>query len=208
MERNSWNALKVGTLVLACILLLFLAVFSITDRRLGKLGYEFTVVFPSAQGLNKGATVQYAGVAVGEVKDVRFAQAQGRNIPEVELTVWLPQDVNIHEDVVARINTFGLLGEKYLELTPMHGEGEVITPKYRLRGIETASMETILQQSSQALVRFNKILDQLTSGRGTVGKLIYSEELHQSLVGLVGSMQELVEQIKRQPWTLFRKPKR
>lgn len=200
MERESRNALKVGILVLVWLVLLVVAVFSVTDKRLGQRGYEFTVTFPSAQGLAKGATVQYAGVAVGEVKEVRLVQPKEAPIPEVELVVWLPHGLKIHEDVVARINTFGLLGEKYLELTPMHGEGQIIPPAYRLKGIETASMENILQQSSHALTQFNKILDHLTKGEGTVGKLIYTDELHRTLM-------EFMEEIKRSPWKLFRKPK-
>ena len=200
MERESRNALKVGLLVLVWLVLLVVAVFSITDQRLGQRGYEFTVTFPSAQGLTKSAAVQYAGVAVGEVKAVRLIQPEGAPIPEVELVVWLPHDVHIHEDVVARINTFGLLGEKYLELTPMHGEGQVITPAYRLKGIETASMENLLQQSNHALLQFNKILDHLTKGQGTVGKLIYTDDLHRALM-------EFMTEIKQNPWKLFRKPK-
>ena len=201
MERHApWNALKVGILVLACILLLFAAVFSITDKRLGQRGYEFAVVFPSAQGVGRGATVQYAGVAVGEVKDVKLIQPSGAPVPEVELTLWLPQHLQMHEDVMAQINTFGLLGEKYVELTPMHGEGDIIAPGYRLRGAQTASMETILQQSSLALIQFNKILDHLTSGKGTVGKLIYTDELHQALL-------DFMREIRMNPWKLFKRPK-
>ena len=201
MERPApWNAIKVGILVLACIALLFAAVFSITDKRLGQRGYEFTVIFPSAQGLGRGATVQYAGVAVGEVKDVRLVQPKDASVPEVELSLWLPQHLQIHEDVVAQINTFGLLGEKYVALTPMHGEGGMINPGYRLHSAETASMETILQQSSLALTQFNKILDHLTSGKGTIGKLIYTDELHQAML-------DFTQEIKKNPWKLFKRPK-
>ena len=198
MERESRNALKVGILVLVWLVLLVITVFSITDKRLGQRGYEFTVTFPSAQGLTKGATVQYAGVVVGEVKDVRLMQRAEAPIPEAEIRVWLPQDLRIHEDVVAQINTFGLLGEKYLELTPMHGEGAVVASGYRMAGIVSASPELILQQSSHTLTQLNKILDYLTSGKGTIGKLIYTEELHQALM-------EFVDEIKRHPWRLFKK---
>ena len=199
MERDSRNALKVGILVLVWLVLLVVAVFSITDKRLGQRGYEFTVEFPSAQGLTRGATVQYAGVAVGEVKDVRLVQPTGAMVPAAELTVWVPQGLELREDVVAQINTFGLLGEKYLELTPMHGEGAVIRPGHHLHGIETASMENILQQSNHALTQFNKILDYLTNGKGTIGKLIYSDELHQA-------MMEFVREIQRHPWKLLKRP--
>ena len=199
MERHSQNVFKVGLLVLACIGLMVWAVSSITSKRLGQRGYTFEVSFPSAQGLSKGATVQYAGVAVGEVKDIRLVQPADAPIPEAELTVWLPQDLQIHEDVVAQISTFGLLGEKYLELTPMHGEGVVIAPNAHMKGVETSSAEAIMQQSSQALVKFNKILDHLTTGQGTVGKLFYTDELHQAML-------QLIQDIQRHPWRLFKKP--
>ena len=199
MERHSQNVFKVGLLVLACIGLMAWSVSSITSKRLGQRGYTFEVTFPSAQGLSKGAMVQYAGVAVGEVKDIRLVQPADASIPEAELTVWLPQDLQLHEDVVAQISTFGLLGEKYLELTPMHGEGAIITPNAHMKGVETSSAEAIMQQSSQALVKFNKILDHLTTGQGTVGKLFYTDELHQAML-------QLIQDIQRHPWRLFKKP--
>lgn len=200
MERESRNALKVGILVLVWLVLLVVAVFSMTDKRLGQRGYEITVRFPSAQGLTHGAIVQYAGVAVGEVKDVRLVQRLESSVPEVEITVWLPHNIKLHEDVVANINTFGLLGEKYLEFTPMHGEGQEIGPGYELKGIQTASMENILQQSNHALMQFNKILDHLTKGQGTIGKLIYTDELHRAAL-------DVMDEIKRNPWKLLRRPR-
>jgi len=201
VETQTRNALKVGILILIFLIILVVTVFSITDRRLGRRGYQFTVAFPTAQGLGKGAAVQYAGVAVGEVKAVQLVTPEGSAVPEVRLTVWLPHDVRLHEDTVAKISTFGLLGEKYLELTPIAGQGEFIKTGTHVQGVATASPEDILQQSSFALTQFNKILERLAKGEGTLGKLISTDELHRALI-------ELVEEIKRNPWRLFRKPKR
>ena len=79
---------------------------------LGDKGYEIQAVFSSSGGLKTGSSVVIAGVEVGRVKKVILDDYQAR------VTMYLPLEVKIQEDAIASIKTKGLIGEKYVEISP------------------------------------------------------------------------------------------
>src|SRR3990167_7029956 len=114
--------IKVGAFILSGIVLLIVFVFAIGDlSTYFQPGYALRVLFATANGIAEGSPVQYAGVEVGKVQRVNIKYRADRN-PSVELEVRLPSSVNVRADDIAAISTFGLLGEKYLEITPGPGE--------------------------------------------------------------------------------------
>ncbi len=100
---------KVGLLVFAGILLLTFMSFRVGEFRVGaRAGQSFHILFDSAAGLTKDASVQIAGVEVGRVENI--ALLDGR----ADVTVRI--DTDIPRDSEARIRSVGLLGDKYVEL--------------------------------------------------------------------------------------------
>jgi len=98
---------------------------------LGDKGYEVEAVFSNSGGLKTGSSVVIAGVDVGRVKDVALDDYQAR------VVLNLPLDVKIQEDAIASIKTKGLIGEKYVEITP-GGADELIQPGGRIRDTQSA----------------------------------------------------------------------
>lgn len=88
---------------------------------LGDKGYEIQAVFSSSGGLKTGSSVVIAGVEVGRVKKVILDDYQAR------VTISLPLEVKIQEDAIASIKTKGLIGEKYVEISP-GGMDETLEP--------------------------------------------------------------------------------
>ena len=78
----------------------------------GDKGYEIHAVFSSSGGLKTGSSVVIAGVDVGRVKKIVLDDYQAR------VTMSLPLGVKIQEDAIASIKTKGLIGEKYVEISP------------------------------------------------------------------------------------------
>ncbi len=68
----------------------------------------------SVAGLNLAAPVKYNGVAVGQVQDIRLDPA---NPDLVRLIFAIQRGVPIHSDTVAVLNTQGLTGIAYVELS-------------------------------------------------------------------------------------------
>lgn len=98
---------------------------------LGKEGYELHAVFSNTGGLKTGASVVIAGVDVGRVEQITLDDYRAR----VSLSV--PRDIKIQEDAIASVKTKGLIGEKYIEITP-GGSEKNIKPGGRIRDTQPA----------------------------------------------------------------------
>lgn len=97
----------------------------------GDKGYEIQAFFTNSGGLKPGSSVVIAGVEVGRVKGITLDDYQAKVILN------LPLNVKIQEDAIASIKTKGLIGEKYVEITP-GGADELIEPGGRIRETQSA----------------------------------------------------------------------
>lgn len=97
---------------------------------LGGEGYEIQAVFSNSGGLKAGSSVVVAGVEVGRVKEVALEDYRAR------VVLHLPSHLKIQEDAIASVKTKGLIGEKYLEITP-GGADKIIPPEGRIRDTQS-----------------------------------------------------------------------
>jgi phospholipid/cholesterol/gamma-HCH transport system substrate-binding protein len=105
--------LGVGLFMIAGILALgYLSVRLAKMEVIGQQGYELKAVFSNSGGLKTGASVVIAGVEVGRVKSIKLDDYQA------VIAIRLPSGVKIQDDSIASIKTKGLIGEKYVEITP------------------------------------------------------------------------------------------
>ncbi len=74
--------------------------------------YKVHASFSSVSGLKSGARVEIAGVQVGKVSRISLIDDQAK----VELS--LKPEVEIGSDVFASIKTQGIIGDKFVQLTP------------------------------------------------------------------------------------------
>jgi phospholipid/cholesterol/gamma-HCH transport system substrate-binding protein len=95
--------------------ILCLTYLSVKLGKLDVMGSKGTVVFAvfsNTGGLKNGAEVQIAGVNIGRVKEITLEEYQAKVRLQIE------SGVNLQEDAIASIKTKGLVGEKYIEITP------------------------------------------------------------------------------------------
>ena len=92
----------------------------------GGAGYKIYAVFSNSGGLKEGSPVMIAGVDVGQVKEVSLDDYRARVVLHVR------KGVKVQEDAIAAIKTKGLIGEKYVEISP-GGSDIVIQPGGRIR---------------------------------------------------------------------------
>ena len=124
--------LGVGLFIIAGILCLgYLSVRLGRMEVLGQQGYEIYALFSNSGGLKNGSSVRIAGVDVGRVKNICLQDYQARIVMNIF------ENVQIQEDAIASIKTKGLIGEKYLEISPGASE-EIIAPGDRIRDTQPA----------------------------------------------------------------------
>jgi phospholipid/cholesterol/gamma-HCH transport system substrate-binding protein len=129
MERTRVN-IAVGLFVALGILAL--AYLSIKLGRVTFLtggGYQVIAEFPSVGGLKPGSSVEIAGVEVGRVEAIGLADYQAR------VTLRLNGNVKLQDDAIASIKTKGLIGEKFIRISPGASE-KLIQPGGRIREVE------------------------------------------------------------------------
>lgn len=97
------------------------------DRR----GYEINAVFSNCNGLRAGSPILIAGVEIGRVKKI------GLEDYEAKVVMSIKPGVVLQKDAIASIKTKGLIGEKYIEVSP-GGAAEKISPGGLLRDTEPA----------------------------------------------------------------------
>jgi len=100
--------------------------------------YDLIAVFPTVAGLREGATVEVAGVQVGRVQDIKLADYAA------VVTLRLDKQVKLQEDAIASIRTRGLIGEKFVRITP-GGSERLLTAGGRIREVEPPiDIETLI----------------------------------------------------------------
>ncbi|MGH7828590.1 MAG: outer membrane lipid asymmetry maintenance protein MlaD [Candidatus Binatia bacterium] len=103
----------VGAFVLVGIICLgYLAIRLGKLELLGNRGYVVYADFASVAGLKVGDPVEIAGVKVGKVESITLADDRAR------LALRIDPNVKLQEDVIASVRARGLIGDKFVLLTP------------------------------------------------------------------------------------------
>lgn len=125
--------IAVGIFVLAGILCLaYLSIKLGKMEMIGGSGYKIEAVFSNSGGLKNGASVVISGVEVGRVKSIGLDSDY-----QAKVVMVLPEKIKIQEDAIASIKTKGLIGEKYVEITP--GASDIVLkPGERIRDTQPA----------------------------------------------------------------------
>ena len=138
--------MKKFDLELAVGIFLLMGILSIgyLSIKLGKLdvmggrGLAIYAEFEKVGGIKPGAVIEIAGVEVGSIKSIRL----NNNLALIEFA--LDDTVKIHDDAIASIKTKGLIGEKYIQITP-GGSEKILQTGGKLRETESAvDMEELI----------------------------------------------------------------
>ena len=129
MERTKVNVAVGLFLVLGVLALGYLSIRLGRVSFLGGTGYLVTADFPSVGGLKAGSGVEIAGVLIGRVETIGLADYQAR------VVLRLNSDVKLQDDSIASIKTKGLIGEKYVRISP-GGSDRIIPPNGKIKEVE------------------------------------------------------------------------
>ena len=107
---------------------------------LGSGGYQVIANFPSVGGLKSGSSVEIAGVEIGRVEKIRLVD------DEAQAVLRINDGIQLQDDSIASIKTKGLIGEKYIRISP-GGSDKIIKPNGRIREVEApVDLEELLSK--------------------------------------------------------------
>lgn len=151
------DELKIGLVVGIAIFIFSFLVITIGKINVIQKGYIFTIRFDYVSGLKDGGGVMVSGMSAGSVKEMFFKNNK------VYVKVWVKRGIKIPSNSIITINTLGLLGEKYVEITPGNSQS-YIQNKDIIIGINPVNVSEILTRSETVVYKMERtvtILDKL-----------------------------------------------
>jgi phospholipid/cholesterol/gamma-HCH transport system substrate-binding protein len=125
--NHTRTEIVVGLFVLVGVVCLgYLAIKLGKLEVLGNSGYSVFADFPTVAGLKPGDPVEIAGVRVGRVDAISLVDDRAR------LTLRIVDNVGLQEDVIASVRARGLIGDKFVLITPGASD-KLIGPGGRIR---------------------------------------------------------------------------
>jgi phospholipid/cholesterol/gamma-HCH transport system substrate-binding protein len=119
--------LSVGIFVLIGVICLgYISVKLAKMELMGGDKYEVYAIFSDVGGLKAGSSVDIAGLEVGRVSSIVLEDYEAKVMMSVRT------NIKLQEDTIASIKTRGLIGEKFLSLTP-GGSEQIISPGGQIR---------------------------------------------------------------------------
>ncbi len=189
-QEVRWSQLKVGVIVLISTVVLVTLLFLMTSSSgLGVFSHKLTVTtyFENSAGLKTGAAVNLEGVTIGTVKTVTIDNSPARKLTPVKVTMKLNDKFasNLKKDSKASLSTVGVLGDTVVDINSQFAVGPPLHDGDELKTLETPSLTDVVKASQGTieslnviLAKMNVIVDNLQSGKGSVGQLINNPDLY------------------------------
>ncbi len=193
----------VSFLVSALVIIAYGKITNIFSRQV-----EITALFRNVQGLTSGAPVRLLGIDSGYVSSVHFVRFQGRRYVRVTMRITRKRFDELSSGATASIHTQGLMGIKYLELTPGHSSMGPLNPTLPIIGVESGSLGAVMKSGQDVVSNLKTLSSSLTTlarqaqkGQGTVGRLLGDPALYQNVNRAASDLSVLAERIDHGPGT-------
>ena len=157
--------IKVGLVIFICMVMLVGLLMAVGGSNFFKKTYEVKVRFALTDGLEDNATVRFAGVEIGKVIDIRVVpeeEAGEKNTARVEVILRVDNDLILHRDSKVRLGTLGLMGGKYVSISPGTIESPLVKPGDVLRGEDPLQISELMEEGRKVLANLEDITTDLT----------------------------------------------
>ena len=216
-KHVTWAKLRVGSVITLGLAVIFFAIlFAENIEHLFIPQAAVYAEFSDVKGLRSGAPVWFSGVQIGSVKSLRFAKGE-------KITAALAIDKSsllyLKKDSVASIITMGLLGDKYVEMSPGSRDAAPLRPgdtisgsprpeisdelKRVIEGVETSNGslarllrdDTVYRDLSASLKDIKAFAAMLKSSEGTISRVIKDPALYDRFVKASKSLDSFSEKL-------------
>lgn len=213
-QEVRWSQLKVGLIVLVASVVLVALLFLMTSSAgLGILSHKLTITtyFENSAGLKPGAPVNLQGVTIGTVKTVTVVATPDRKLTPVRVVMKLNDKYadELKKDSKASLTTIGVLGDTVVDINSQFAVGPPLRDGDELKTLETPSLTDVVKASQGTieslnviLAKMNTIVDNLQSGKGSIGQLINNPDLYNKLNGTVDELHKLTVNLNQGKGTI------
>ena len=159
--------LKLGIISVIALALAGLLIFAVGGGGFFWQRYPLKAAFPNVATVKSGSPVRVAGITSGAVSQVTF---NGTNV-EVWLDVSKEVRPLITTESVAIIGSISLLGEGAIDIMPASTGTPLADWAYIPTAPTPGSIADLTERASGGLASGTALLNDMRTGRGTLGKL-------------------------------------
>ncbi|MBL7544694.1 MAG: MCE family protein [Bdellovibrionaceae bacterium] len=166
---------KVGLLSVVAVVLIFVFAYLVGLVSPFSDSYDLNVMYNYAGGIEQGSPVRVMGIKVGKVKSITFVPdfKMSGNGEEVKLQVKISVEKrawpSIRQDSRFFINLAGVIGEKFLEISPGSLDQAEFKNGDTLRGEDPPRIDQLISQSYGLA---GKMIELVNKNEGSVSSMI------------------------------------
>jgi len=155
-------------------------------------------------GLREGAPVQLEGVDIGNVAGIRVAANPPSKATPVEISMRITTKYkeSMGKKCTAALTTQGVLGQVFVDLSCTQAKGPPLENGDTLATQSTPQLQDVVRASQSTLQNVNVLVKQLSdilnyvqSGKGSIGKIIYDEELYNRANNTLNQLSNVADEI-------------
>lgn len=198
--------IKSGVLITVSIGLLVAMTFVVGKSMTGPV-HNYELQFGYINGLIEDAPVYYSGYEVGRVTKIEVVNGAAKPI---RVKVQLPQPIELRHGTQAFIDTLGLMGEKFVELTSGTVGETALAPGSVIEGTDPVPMYLLIQKANTLADRMEEMSKSLNPLIGRVNGITQTSQ--EEIVKIIANLHEtsanvrdLTGELKSHPWKLVRK---
>lgn len=197
---------KSGMLIFAAILLFFGITFAVGQFMTGETRL-WKVRFGYISGLEEKAPVHFAGTQVGKVEKIEILNGE---IRPILLTIKLDASVVLREGTIAYVDMLGMLGEKFVELSPGSPEAPELSGSAEIEGVDPIPMHEMMRKMNYLADEMEIMMKQMNPMLGQISDFAngHKEDIAKMIANahqITINLRELTTDLKHRPWRLLRK---
>ncbi len=145
-----------------------------------------STIFTDVNGLMPGNNIWFSGVKIGTVKKMDF---YGESEVRVVMNIDINSQQYIRKDAKVKISTDGLIGNKILVIYGGSSGVDQVEEGDTLVNEKMLSTEDIMATFQQNNLNILAITKKLADGQGTIGKLVNSDSIYNSIAATSRSLE-------------------
>lgn len=185
-KQLRWAEMKVGIIISLALAILFLSVFFAGSiERMVHPKVRVKAAIADVKGLKGGAPVWVYGLEEGTVEDISLDPKYGT---VVTLSIYKNVLGYLKKDSTASVLTMGLLGDKYIELTPGASGAEPLKAGDMISGTTQLDMKDVMETGASSIKKINDFIEKMgnlvqkiETSKGTLARLIEDPSLYDNL---------------------------
>jgi len=202
----SSSEIKSGFFVLVTLVMLLVLTF-VVGGYFKKGANEWKIQFGYLNGLSDSAPVYYAGREVGKVDSIQILRGELR---PVLVTVKVSPDAYVRKDSVAFIDTLGMMGEKFIEISVGSKDASPMETGQVIKGVDPIAMHVMIRKMNNLADEVAEMTESLNPLLKTTNDLVggNKEEIAKSISNLhevTANLRDMTADLKFHPWRLVRK---